>query len=299
MELFAWAGIAATLVGLSYAAWSDWKTREVSDHLWEIMAAIGAVTGFFAFGTTGPVAAVLWVVASLFVVQHLVPWDVPVERLGGWVPGVVELGFYLGTFLVLAAAFLRFGLGPEGVPVAVVAVYASVVLARVMFEVGLLYGGADAKALMVAGLLVPLDAAPLVALPTTASTVLAIYPFALTLIMNAALLSLAIPIGIALRNVRAGDFEFPRGFVGYRIPVEQLPEKFVWLRDPTFRRESEAAETSGEDRKIRERQARDLVSAGVKETWVTPQLPFVVLIAAGGLAAVLAGNLLFDLFAVL
>jgi prepilin signal peptidase PulO-like enzyme (type II secretory pathway) len=299
MELFAWTGIAVALGGLAYAAWSDWKTREVPDRLWEIMAAVGAVTGFFAFGTTGPVAGVLWILVSLFVLQHLLPWDVPLERLRPWLPGVVEVGLYVGTFLVLAIAWLRTGLGPNGLTVPVVAVFASVLIARVMFEVGLLYGGADAKALMVAGLLVPLDAAPLVALPATAATILSIYPFALDLIMNAALLSLAIPIGLAFHNLRKGEFEFPRGILGFRIPVVELPERFVWLKDPTFRRESEEAETSEEDRKIRERQSRELAASGAREVWVTPQLPFVVLIAAGAGAAVVAGNLLFDLFAVL
>ncbi|MCI4319495.1 MAG: hypothetical protein L3K23_05105 [Thermoplasmata archaeon] len=299
MDLVNWAGIAVALGGLGYAAWSDWRTREVSDHVWELMAAAGAVLGFFGYGTTGPEAAVLWIVVSLFVVQHLLPWDVALERLRPWLPGVIEVGMYLGTFTVLAVAFLSGGLGPSGLPIPIVAVYASVLLARLMFEVGLLYGGADAKALMVVALLVPLDVAPLLALPRTATSVLGLYPFALNLVMNAALLSLAVPIGIAFRNARSGDFEFPRGFVGYRILVSELPHRFVWIRDPTFRRESEEAETSEEDRQIRERQAKELAASGAREVWVTPQLPFVVLLASGAIVAVLAGNLLFDLFSVL
>ena len=299
MDLVNWAGIAVALGGLGYAAWTDWKTREVSDHLWEVMAATGAVLGFVAFGTSGALAAVLWIVISLFVGQHLLPWDVALEKLRPWLPGVVEVGMYVGTFAVLAIAFVTAGLGPSGLPIPVVAVFASVLLARLMFEIGLLYGGADAKALMVVALLVPLDVSPLLSLPRTASSVLAIYPFALNLVMNAALLSLSVPIGIAIRNLGRGDFEFPRGFVGYRIPVGELPHRFVWLRDPTFRRESEEAETSDEDRQVRERQAKELAASGAREVWVTPQLPFVVLLAAGAVAAVVAGNLLFDLFAAL
>jgi peptidase A24-like protein len=299
MDLVNWAGIAVALGGLGYAAWSDWRTREVSDHLWELMAAAGAIIGFLAFGTSGPLAAALWIVVSLFVVQHLVPWDAPLERLGTWLPGVVEVGMYVGTFAVLLVAYLSSGLGPSGLPISVVAVFASVLLARLMFEIGLLYGGADAKALMVVALLVPLDLTPLLSLPGTATTVLALYPFALNLVMNAALLSLAVPIGIAIHNLQRGDFEFPRSFVGYRIPVAELPHRFVWLKDPTFRREPEEAETSEEDRQVRERQAKALAAAGTREVWVTPQLPFVVLLAGGALVAVVAGNLLFDLFAAL
>ncbi len=41
--------------------------------------------------------------------------------------------------------------------------------------------------------------------------------------------------------------------------------------------------------------AQDLRSRGVSRVWVTPQIPFLVVMAVGLVAALLAGNVLFDL----
>ena len=133
------------------------------------------------------------------------------------------------------------------------------------------------------------------------SAILAIYPFAVTVLFNAALLSIAIPLYLAARNLRSGSFEFPRGFTGYRIPVPSLPDRFVWLRDPTFHPEIEEDDVnnSDDDRKLRERQRDELLKAGATSVWVTPQVPFVVLLAAGAILGVVAGNLAFDAFALL
>jgi prepilin signal peptidase PulO-like enzyme (type II secretory pathway) len=150
---------------------------------------------------------------------------------------------------------------------------------------------------MVAGLLVPLFPSTILSLPATATQLLAVYPFSLDLLMDAALLAVAIPIALAIRNVRRGDFEFPRGFTSYRIAVDRLPESFVWLKDPLANSDVEDAETAEEDRAIREQQRDRLKAEGVTQVWVTPQLPFVILLWAGAVAALLAGNLLFDLFA--
>jgi preflagellin peptidase FlaK len=238
---------------------------------------------------------------SFLVLEHVVPWDAGFERRAPALPGILELILYAIVIAVVAGLSLTAGVGPTGVPIAVIAVLASVLLARGLFEVGILYGGADAKALMVAGLLVPVDPSPLLALPGQAASLLAVYPFSINLLMDAALVSVAVPIAIAVRNLAHREFAFPRGFVGYMIDVEELPDRFVWLKDPMFSRgdadEELEAETSEADRAIRMRQRDRLRRQGVNRVWVTPQLPFVVLLLAGAAAAVLAGNLVFDLAA--
>jgi len=273
--------------------------REVDDLVWLVAALVGSALGFVAFAGLGVVPVLSWALVSGLVLEHLVPWDVRVERVSESLPGAVELVLYLGIGLGLLGLALSAGVGSSGIPLEAIAVYASVLLARALFELGVLYGGADAKAIMVAGILVPLDAAPVFHVPFAASTFLAIYPFTLTLLVNAALLAVVVPVGLAVRNALRGRFEFPRAFTGYQIPVAELPRRFVWLRDPTFRPggEEDEADTAEEDQTLRERQARELAAQGIREVWVTPQLPFVVFLAAGAVAGLLAGNLLFDLLA--
>lgn len=295
------ASLALLIVGFTYAAWTDWRSREVSDRVWQVLSIAGLFVGLFLLNSDGVLALGLWGLVSLFVLQHVVPWDEALPAAPEWVPGTLEIIAYLGVALTLLYVAYEDGLGPGGLPGPVAATYLSVLFARGLFEARVLYGGADAKALMVAGLLVPLDASPLLPLPANATAVLGLYPFAVTLLMDAALCAVVVPIGLMLRNVAAGDFEFPRGFTGYQIEVRLLPDRFVWLRDPTFQRgtEEEDVETSEEDRELRIRQRDQLLAQGVERVWVTPQLPFVVLLAVGAALAVAVGNLAFDVFAAL
>jgi len=285
-----------------YAAYRDVRSREVGDAVWLLAALAGAAIGAVELAPSGPVALGCWALTAAFVVEHLVPWDAPLEARSESLPGIIELAIYAGVGVTLLLVGLDRGVGGSGLPVAVLATFVSVLFARALFEFGVLYGGADAKAVMVAALVLPLDATPLLSLPASAVPILSIYPFAFTLLMDAAVFAIAIPLALAVRNVRAGTFEFPRGFTSYRLPVEELPHRFVWLRDPALSRdveEEESIETSEEDRRMRERQAATLRERGVSTVWVTPQLPFVVLLAAGVVAGLVAGNLLFDLFALL
>lgn len=298
------ATAASVLVGgLVYASIADWRTREVADELWVLLAGIGTVLGAFLVSPGGLLPLTLWIVAAALVLEHLLPWDVRVERVHPSLPGYIELAVYGGVLALLVYTGVVYGVSNAGLPVAVIAVYVTVILARVLFETGILYGGADAKALMIAGILVPVFSTPVVAVPATAEGILALYPFSISVLMNAALFALAVPIGLALRNARKGEFVFPRGFTGYRIPVSELPHRYVWLRDPLFSRdlteEERAVSTTEEDNALRLRQMRELQAKGVDRVWVTPQIPFVVLLSAGAIAALLVGNVLFDLFALL
>ncbi|HTT34898.1 MAG TPA: A24 family peptidase C-terminal domain-containing protein [Thermoplasmata archaeon] len=289
----------ALVATLLYAAYRDLQVREVDDDVWLLAAVAGAAIGLIPAVGEGGLAVVAWLLVSGLVIEHLVPWDAALAvRRPRW-PGFIEIGVYAAVTLGLVAIGLTGGLGPAGLPIAALATWVSVLVARGLFEVGVLYGGADAKAVMVAGLLLPLDASPLFGTGGPSAALLASYPFTLTLLVNAALAAVVVPIALAVRNATRGEFRLPQGFTSYRMPVAELPHRFVWIRDPAVPSAEDEAETSEEDRAIRERLARELAARGVTSVWVTPQLPFVVFLAAGAIAGILFGNLLFDLFAVL
>jgi len=293
--------VALLLAGLGYASFTDLKTREVPDPLWQGLGLAALGLGGVAIAPGGAVPLALWLLVGLLTLQHMFAWDV---RLGDAVEryaDLLELAFYVATIVLVALAAIHYGLGPSAVPYAVLALLATVVFARGLFELGILFGGADAKALMVAGFLVPVLSAPLY-VPNAASAALnAWLPFAVNLLMDAALASIAIPIALAVRNVGRREFSFPRGFTGYSLPVEELPSRFVWVRDPAVPsrdRAEEGIETSEDDQRHRASMAADLRARQIRRVWVTPQIPFVVVMAVGALLALLAGNLLLDLFAV-
>jgi archaeal preflagellin peptidase FlaK len=253
------------------------------------------VLGIAVVSPGGAVPIAIWILVAVLALQHMFPWD---NLLGPDRAGVADLlegVAYAAVLVAVVVAAIHVGIGPNGVPLVAVAVLATVLFARALFEIGVLYGGADAKALMIAGLLVPLFPSPW--LPQTASValLLSVLPFSVNVLVDAALLAVAIPIGIGLRNALRGEFEFPRGFSGYMIPVRELPDRFAWLKDPLSADAEEDAETSEEDREIRRRAAKELESQGVERVWVTPQIPFVVLLALGAVAALVSGNLILDI----
>ena len=292
------AGAALLVGGFAYAAVSDLREREVTDRLWQVLGVAGFALGFVTVVPGGVVPSVLWAVVGLFVIQHLFAWDTRLGPSGERYADIIELVVYVAVIALVLVALARVGLAPQGTPVSVVAVLVTVLFARGLFEAGILFGGADAKALMIAGILVPMLPNPLIPQPSSVAPVAAILPFAINVLMNSALFSVVIPIAVAVRNVRAHEFRGLSGFIGYSIPVEELPRRFVWVRDPTFgdtRQEEQEIETSEDDRRRREEIARDLSSKGVTRIWVTPQIPFLVVMAFGVVGALLAGNVLFDL----
>lgn len=285
----------ALLVGLGAAALLDLKTREVPDLLWVAMALLGAVAVGITVAPGGWLPFALWLVASAFVLEHLVPWDsfFDGDDRANW----VEVGIYLAVLIAVGGAVLRFGFGPSAVPASVVLVVVSVLFARGLFEAGILFGGADAKAVMVAGLMVPLFPDTWVTLPSAIRPVTSILPFSVDLLLDAALVSVVVPIAIAILNVTRKEFSLRGGFTAYSIPVPDLPRRWVWVRDPRFpvdREAEEAIETSEEDQRWRARIADELTRRGVARVRVGPQLPFVVFLFVGALLAVAFGNLILD-----
>ncbi len=191
------------------------------------------------------------------------------------------------------------GIGDQGLPTVVLAVVLSVFLARGLFEVGVLWGGADAKAVMAAGLVLPLAPVALFSGVEGSSASLAALPFGWVLVMNGALLSIAIPIAIALRNVARGTFEVPRGLYQYPIPVATLPDRFVWVKDPFLDRTVEEADSSEDDHALPGAPAGGASGPGHHHGLGDPADPVRRAPLAGAVATFLVGNLIFAILSAL
>lgn len=285
-----------TLLGIfAVASYFDWVNREVSDFLWLLGGGVGVVLFFLGPGTGNAVVDGLYVLLGVFVLQHFVPWD---DRLSDhpWAVLTFEVSLYI--FVILVGVWSYFAVGPTYL-VPFYAAIIAVVLCRLLFEAGVLYGGADAKALMMVGVLLPVG--PVVPLLFQAgwfvepaslqSSFFTDIPFAFTMLVDGALLTLFGPIAILGYNLSQGEHRLPRSLHMYPIPTEELPKRFVWLKDPPPASHPKE-ETTAEDIAVREGQARDLLAKGVRTVWVTPQLPFLIPLAIGAVGGLLVGNVL-------
>ena len=196
------------------------------------------------------------------------PWWIPFA----WLALVLAVGDVLdhdGDWTLLA---IRYGLS---------AAVAGLVYLMWRFH---LFGGADAKGIMVLAALAPWP-------PERAG---ALQP-ALDALANGALAMLLVPVAFLLLNLARGRLALPAALLGTPRPLAKARERFVWpmqVVDPgapgglrwRYWQRLGAGDLPGE--------YHALERAGVGEVWVTPKVPFLVPVAAGWGLAWWKGNLL-------
>lgn len=175
-------------------------------------------------------------------------------------------------------------------PVLLLSIPVVVALAWLLYQARLLFGGADAKALMALAVLIPFHTAlePLLPLAPSFLTRFA-FPFAV--FADALLVTILIPPALFVYNMVRGDRELPIAFVGYRIAVEDLATSWAW---PMERPAADGAieRSYFPSRKEADVTAGELREAGVERVWVTPKVPFMIPLALGFGMAFVAGDVL-------
>ncbi len=176
-------------------------------------------------------------------------------------------------------------------------------LSYVFFRLGL-FGAADAKALICIAVLFPTQPGFIIFshnFPLFDATVPVVFPFALTVLLNAAVLALAVPISLFFRNLRSlGLKEFMRNaamcFVAYRVNIDglrsdrfaRLTHAYEEINGHLARRYSLGGISLNSDtvQRLKAYHREEKVAA---EVWMTPELPFILFIALGFLAGCLLG----------
>jgi preflagellin peptidase FlaK len=227
--------------------------------------------------------------------------DILWERGGGGFAYASTLLFY--GLSGIAVLFLVLGFGGQGVDeqgliVRGLGILTVILLGYVFYYLGLLKGGADAKAFMAIGVLVAgypsLGPFPLLAVsPPLLAPFELLFPFAMTALLLGALVLIGLPVAFLIRNLARGDRRWPQLLLGYKAPVDELP-RFAWtlqeVQDGNLRYRIVPRATT------READVEALRAAGLRRVWVTPQIPFLIPLTVGFVLAFLVGNPLFALF---
>jgi len=225
------------LILLSYASYTDVKTRRAANMLWVIMAIIGII---------------------LLPIQYF----------------FVENGFDNDWYLIF-------------IPIMIALMY-------LFFQMRLLFGGADAKALMALAILVPIQ-------PTLLNEQFPIWksfmPGSWIIFANATILFLLIPLSLLIYNIGKRNVKFPHSLLGYVITVEKAKQKFVWplekIKDGK-RKLMYMPKNFDIDEELAEFERQ-----GIREIWVTPKIPFMIPLLIGFLVSFFLGDLLLQLVRVL
>ncbi len=177
------------------------------------------------------------------------------------------------------------------------------VFVYLLFQIGT-FGGADAKALILLSIILP-------AYPTFQAYGY-IFPlnkslidlFAFGIFGNAVLLTIIVPIGLAMYNLIKMGLHIDNPlyiFIGYKAKISQLANKHIRLIQ-------DFKEVNGEVKVSYKRGGTEIDEIVIKklkklsekglikdEIWVTPKLPFMIPITIGFFVAIFYGDLIFEL----
>lgn len=167
---------------------------------------------------------------------------------------------------------------------------AFVALVYGLWYFGLIAGGADAKALMAIGLLLPFPILLSDALPALGTP----WPGSVVVLTNSLLAFMVIPVAFALWNLAHGDARFPQVFLGVKRRAKDVRQGHAWpmetvAEDGSRRTRLFASRMSPSE--VEETFAR-VQALGDERVWVSPKIPFLVPLLVGFCLAFVAGDLL-------
>jgi preflagellin peptidase FlaK len=214
---------------LSYASYTDIKTRKASNKLWVIMGLFGII---------------------LLIIQYLTI-------------GINDI-FYI-VFIPIMIFFMY-----------------------ILFQLRLIFGGADAKAIMALAILTPLKPS-IFGFPLLTS----IMPFSWIIFSNSVVLFLILPFSLFIYNIYKKNIEVPYCFLGYRMKIEDAKERYVWPLEKIVNGKRKFSYMPknfniGDELKVFEKKH-------VSEIWVTPKVPFMIPLLAGFISSFILGDVLFYL----
>jgi preflagellin peptidase FlaK len=216
-----------------------------------VLLAYASYTDF----KTRRAANILWVVMAIVGIILLI-----IQYLDGGFPNIWYLVF---------------------VPIMIVLMYA-------FFQMRLLFGGADAKALMALAILVPI-------LPRIGNIPLwnSFLPGSWSIFANATILFLFIPVSLLIYNISKKNLRFPHCLLGYVISVEKAKQKFVW---PLERIKEGKRKLMYMPKNFDvDEELAEFEKLGITEIWVTPKIPFMIPLLAGFLVTFFLGDILLQI----
>jgi len=288
------------MVFLIYASYRDLKTRTVDNWVWHVMAWSGFLIMEYQFFTMDfDQRHILFTLPALILFMFFLTEDYIIYP-DGWVnwPWLGLLG--VATVMVIYGIFVDGLLGfNHGDNVRAFLIIIVILVSFMFFQIGLIPGGADAKAIMAMAFLIPvypeIGGFPLLStshISTGHWIIERVFPPAITVLFNAVLFMVAIPVAFLIYNISKGDLKFPACLFGHTMDLSQVPKKHVWLMEG-YEEDRHVWIYFPSRRKGQKKMLRTLERKGHTRVWITPKFPFMVPLAMGYLSVFLLGNIMF------
>ncbi len=285
-EALAAARLAAAVAVLAYASILDIRTRKVGNRSWVLLSGLGAILLIAQLLLDDQPLEYALVLVPIVLVLADVFLEVKIDESNARYVALLE---YSAAVIVTLLLIMEYGSDPYfqhllGVPVMMLFVV-------LMYMLDAIRGGADAKALISLSILFPfhpsIGSFPLLEADLADAEIL--FPFTFAVLITAAIIVAITPLAFVARNVARRDLRFPQMFLGYRVDVDVVGGKHVWLMERVVSgRHVLYAKPKRDENLVEELNA--LKAAGHSKVWVTPKIPFIVPILLGVLICAVIGN---------
>jgi preflagellin peptidase FlaK len=156
------------------------------------------------------------------------------------------------------------------------------------FQFRLLFGGADAKAIMSLTLLTPFTPIFFI-FPINVP----IMPFPWVIFSNSILIFIFIPLILFFYNLYKKELEFPFCFLGYKHDIKNIKNKFVW---PLEKITNGKKKLNYIPQEWHQNEIFELYEKkGISKIWVTPKIPFMIPLLIGFIISFIFGDIIFSI----
>lgn len=280
--------LMASALILGYGSFTDWKTRKAKNELWLALSGVGIVLlPLQVMDRELPLGALLILVPILAILSDIY-LDSEGESLWNRAAPYAKYGVAVASIVILAWFW------PRDLDSAhFLAIPVMMLVIVLMYMVDIVRGGADAKSLIALSIIFPyypaIGSFPLLSPDNWHAQI--VFPFSFVVLINAAIIVALLPIAFAVKNISAHEFEYPFGFLGYKMDVESARSKFVWLMERI--EDGKLVRYTRPKREENLESELDLLAkAGHKRVWITPKVPFIIPIFISLIFSVIVGNLL-------
>ncbi len=256
-----------------YASYTDLKERLISSSVWFFLGSFAIGFDIYQFFNIESIIAIIPAIIIFY--EWFFDWDKKI---------ILYLLYGIaGAIFIYSLIYIY-----EVFPILLIIIL--MVFFRILHGAKIIRGKADVRALMTVSLLQPLypHFSPFpIFVPMYEEIIQLTFPFAFLVLLYSAIASLFLLLFIFLRNLIRRDLGFPEMFIGYKIDVDNVDKKHVWLMQ---RIENEEDVLYVHPREHKNEDIGKLKKMGRKKVWVQPKIPFVLFITIGLILSYLIGN---------
>lgn len=293
--------LAAGIIFLGYASYSDLKTRKVEDKVWLLLGGIGTAILVYEMLVLG--CDVYYYLSLILILTLFFSFFFETDTKTSlknlkinkkiwvliWCVALTTFVYLIYTKLIhgFDILFLNF----LAIPAVMLFVY-------FLYISRLLFGGADAKAVITIALLAPFYPHAFFGPILGYFVVRYFWPYPIVILTNSILVTLLLPIWYLMYNIAKKELHFPSCLLGYKIDIDVAERKYVWpmekIKDGKklrvyFPKRSENIKADLEE----------LRSSGMKKIWVTPKIPFMLFLLIGFVLAYALGDILYKIISII